>query len=975
MRRDPFGMLNPPHKRPGVLNPPRGAPAPPVPVDFILSRSASAGSLTETADGYQIPALGHPLTSATDLRGKRVMHVLKGTADVTLLSGGTTVALVSGAFADSTPAARLVVAGVQGPLMQWSADRHVVEFEVTAGGVLRFWLDGFEYAPASIDVAAPLSVDRIGGAAAMTIADVVLMAAGDATAHQIREVLLRQHAPALAPIPQTQVLALDTGRVTMLDPQMEPKQLIAADEAAGIDRTNPAHPAYYHDLAYRNHAEAPVSLSGTVGPMSVVRSLVPGARYLRTGINQWQFDADGNMLSSAYQQKLDEWVAAGGKWMPVHMWLGQEKWPQPITNQGAAVEVDYVLNTVPAVYLEGWRRFWLWFANQPPSMRDAIDVIDLLNEPEIYNRVPGRDPGTPLHVWRRRFVDLQIAAARLIPDYWRGHVLATGWGYSTGYTQLQELDPYNVTPVARLKQALGQRLKWSFHQYPGWASGSTPDAYYATTMQKASFTGPGNLILTEMNSGDFNPVTDVDASGFQMSRVMSRLTKAGVGLGFFPGINFAAAIGFTSSGTPEFRRPDRTASFIDAATIMDEAPYEVVNAQAQVYASEADPNTATTAGLHIKIGGAGGDTFTATTSYRTMFFGSKGNDDITISPTAWTWVYGQDGNDTIHAETGPGGLIFLGEGDDRVYLGADRLSVHGAQGGDIYVLKDSGHAYIDNFAVGADQIDVNGIFPDLAAFEAACANVGGHLVITMPGGGLVTLLKRGTTDPAFLVPSLQPPGATLPPLAGTIHHYRAEDASDSGIEVANGTSLPLGIVGTLSTVDVGGVLFVDGTSCGFMGTKASWGDPTFSVWMLTDGTRPVTTAIYHGPNPSGSGNNSLSFRPNGQFVAGSGTVTFPALPAADGPETLNWETVINNANMGQVSLYHDGVLIGTPASGSLSRVFDWTGTELGLSMIFSGGVPVPSGVRWRDIVIKRGGTFTAAEKQALQEYAQARLAP
>lgn len=968
--------MNPRYGRPGVMNPPRGGVPPlPVPVDFMLSRSATADSLTKTGDGYEIPATGHLLPATVDLRGKRVMHVLKGTADVTLLSGDVSAALVSGAFGDGTPAARIVVAGVQGPLMQWTADRQVAEFEVTSTGMLRVWLDGFEYASAPIDVSAPLTVDRIGGTSASTQADVVMMAEGDAAGHQIREVLLRQHVPALAPIPQTQVVALDTGRVTMLDPQMEPKQLMAADAAQGIDRTNPANAGYYHDLAYRNHAEAPVSLSGTVGPMSVVRALVPGARYLRTGINQWQFDADGNMLSADYQQKLDEWVAAGGKWMPVHMWLGQEKWPQPITDQGQAAEVDYVLNTIPTVYLEGWRRFWLWYAKQPWSVQAAIDVIDLLNEPDIFNRVPRRDPGTPIHVWRRRFVELQIAAARLVPDQWRGIVLATGWGYSTGYTQLQELDPYNVSPVARLKQALGQRLKWSFHQYPGWASGSTPDAYYTETMKKATFTGPGNLILTEMNSGDFNPVTDVDAPGFQMARVMSRLTKAGVGLGFFPGINFAAAIGFTSSSVPEFRRPDRTASFIDAATITDETPYEVVNPQVVVQPSEAEPGGVQTTGVHIRIGGTGGDTFIATTSYRTMFFGSKGDDTITLSPTAWTWVYGQDGNDTIHAETGPGGLIFLGEGDDRVYLGADRLSVHGAQGGDVYVLKDSGHAYIDNFAVGADEIDVNGIFPSLAAFKAACANVSGHLVITMPGGGLVTLLKRGTTDPAFLVPALQPPGATFPALAGTIHHYRVEDATDSGIEVAHGVSLPLALVGTLATVDVGGVLFVDGEQCGFMGTKASWGDPTFSVWMLLDGTRPAATAIYHGPNPSGSGNNSLFFRASGTFSAGSGSVTYPALPAADGPETLNWETAINNANMGQVSLYHDGVLIGTPASGSLSRVFDFTGTELGLGVIFTGGVPAPSGVRWRDIVIKRGGTFTAAEKQALHEYAQARLLP
>lgn len=958
---------------PGLVNAPRtsGAAPPvqplPVPVDFMLSRSTYDDALTKTGALYNIPAGGAAIPS-TDLRGKRVMIVL---ADATspLLAGTTAVTIAADAFPDTTPGAVMTVGSAAGPRMEWTAGLHVVEFEVISTGRLRVWRDGFEYAERDIDTAAALTVDKVGGVAASQIADVVIMPGlNDIAGNQIREVLLRQHVPALAPVAQADVPVFDTGRTMMLDPQMEPKQLIAADSAQGIDQTNPANPGYYHDLAYKNHAEAPVSISGTVGSMAAVRALLPGVTHLRTGINRWQFDEDGNMLSAAYQQKLDEWVAAGGRWMPVHMWLGQEAWPKPIVDQGTAAEVDYVLNTVPAQYLEGWRRFWLWFAKQPQAMQDAIDVIDLLNEPEIFNRVTSRDPGTPIHVWRRRFVQMQIDAAKLAPASWRGTILSTGWAYSTGYTQLQEVDPYGITPVARLKQALGHRLKWSFHQYPSWMSGSTPNAYFTNTMAKQTFAGPGNLILTEMNSGDFNPETDVDAAGFQMSRVMTRLAKAGVGLGFFPGINFAAAIGFTSGGTPEFRRPDRSFTLIGAATANGFAPYDYTHPSAVVFPSEAEPGGANTTGLRVAVG----STLDATTGHRTMLFGTDGNDTITISPTHWTWVETHGGDDTVFATTGPGAIIFLGEGNDTVHLGAQRLSVYGASGDDTFVLHDSGNAWIDNFDIGADRIDVNGLFPDLASFKAACANVGGHLVITLPGGGKVTLLKRGTTDPSFLVPDLVPAGAAFPPLAGTIHHYRVEDVTADGAGTAHGASLPMAVAGTVGTVDIGGVPFSD-SNFALHVDKGSWGDPTFEVWMLLDGSRAPSTALYNGPNPNTTGNNTLYFRAHGQFVVGSGSTSVPTLPAADGPETMNWSMPTNNGNMGQVLVYRDGVSLGAPTSGTLSRIFDWTGSVLILGGTMSNGVPTPTAVKWRDIVIKRGGTFTQAERDALQQYAIERL--
>lgn len=966
---------------PGVVNSPRASapgPAPlPVPVDLMLSRSALAGQMTVVDDQYQVPATGLPLGSTVDLRGKRVMHVLRGTADITLLSGGVTVALVAGTFPDTTPAVRIVVAGVQSPLMKWDSGWHIYEYELTAAG-LRFWLDGFEYAPGTLDVTDPSNVTTLGSASGVAVtgqADLVVMAAGDVNANQMREFLLKAYIPALAPLAQSNVYALDTARVTMLDPQMEPKALIAADAAQGIDQTNPANPGYYHDLAYKNHAEAPVSISGTVGPMSVVRDLVPGARYIRTGINKWQFDDQGNMLEPAYQQKLDEWVAAGGKWMPTHMWLGQEKWPQPVIAQGTQAQIDYVTTTVPEVFLEGWRRFWLWFAKQSPAMQNAIHVIDLLNEPEVFNRTNAIDVGTPAHVWYTRFADLQVAAARLVPAHWRGVVLVSGWGYSAKYDELKVLDPYNLSAKAKMEQALGNRMKWSFHHYPSWGSGSTPSAYYANLMQKAAFTGPNKLILTEMNVDDFEPETESNTVGFQMSRIMSRLTRGGIGIGHFPGINFAAVIGFDGSSTPEFRRPDRTAAFIDAATILDTTPYEIVHPQAKVFSSEADLGTVQTTGIHIRVGGAGGETFTATTTYRTMFFGSQGNDDITISPTQWTWVYGQDGNDTIRATTGPGGIIFLGDGDDIVHLGAGRLSVYGGFGADTFVLNDSGHAYLDNFEVGSDKIDVNGIFTTRAAFKAACVPENGHLVLTMPNGGKVTILNRGTVDPVFLVPDLEPDTTPFPALSGTIYHYRAEDVDENGADVAHGVSMPLQFTGVLNFVDVGGVLYLDGDQGMLSATHPSWGDPLFSIWVLSASPRTTGVAINNSGPTYTVNNPTLRFLRNGSFHVGDRGVSFAGLPTHDGPEVMQWDMAITNGSAGQMRLYVDNVLQAAP-TGTTARVFDFTGTLLTLGgSVNAAGDLVPTGLQWKDIVIKRNGVFTDAERAALQDYAVARMTP
>jgi len=110
-------------------------------------------------------------------------------------------------------------------------------------------------------------------------------------------------------------------------------------------------------------------------------------------------------------------------------------------------------------------------------------------------------------------------------------------------------------------------------------------------------------------------------------------------------------------------------------------------------------------------GGAGND-----------LIGGNGGHDLIQGGTGADSLYGSAGNDTLD-----GGL-----GDD--YLaggsGADVLVIHGGEGNDT----------IGGFAAGSDQIDLDFVFADQAALDAATSQVGNDTEIDLGGGQTVTLL-------------------------------------------------------------------------------------------------------------------------------------------------------------------------------------------------------------------------------------------
>lgn len=216
----------------------------------------------------------------------------------------------------------------------------------------------------------------------------------------------------------------------------------------------------------------------------------------------------------------------------------------------------------------------------------------------------------------------------------------------------------------------------------------------------------------------------------------------------------------------------------------------------------------------------------------------------------------------------------------------------------------------------------------------------------------------------------------FPAIAGDYVHYRQEDVTEAGVTAANGLPLSLDFEGVLSRVTVAGVEWMDCSTGILRVERAPWpSDIGMSIWVLTDGSRPSGTVLYNGLRTAGlNDNRHLNFHGGGIFRTTNNstrTAIWP-VPAADGPETMCWSVPQGESTIGGYSLRHNGIDLGPSTMTDPTRAATRNGPDF---VIGAGSNLVPTGLRWRDVVLKIGAPLTEQEIADLEVYAAARVTP
>lgn len=214
----------------------------------------------------------------------------------------------------------------------------------------------------------------------------------------------------------------------------------------------------------------------------------------------------------------------------------------------------------------------------------------------------------------------------------------------------------------------------------------------------------------------------------------------------------------------------------------------------------------------------------------------------------------------------------------------------------------------------------------------------------------------------------------FPTIAGDYVHYRQEDVTEAGVTAANGLPLSMDFEGVLSRVTVAGVQWMDCSTGILRVAHDLWrSDIGMSIWVLTDGLRPSGTVLYNGLRTASlNDNRHLNFHGDGMFRTTnsiSRTARWP-VPAADGPETMCWSAADRVTNISGYSLRHNGIDIGPSTMTDPTRAATRNGPDL---IIGAGSNLVPTGLRWRDVVLKIGAPLTDQEIADLEAYAAARV--
>ena len=456
--------------------------------------------------------------------------------------------------------------------------------------------------------------------------------------------------------------------------------------------------------------------------VAALKSGLPLVNTLRVQFNQFSFNPDGSM-NPLFERFLAAAAAQGykitlayGSGDTQNIGLGDAEHPR-LTNAEAydALQLNFVQ------VQSAWDKMMDWAAAHPTTAA-AVYGWDLMNEAAAYRntvRANGPDASHSTADFVQLYAQHCVEVAQTIEARAEGRILVGGWGYNGDFPTLAATAMLGGSALDFIRNAVGDRLVWSAHFYPGWMGTNVltdTTALQARLDQVFAALIGDDLLITETNIDGAVDDTALPPDFVDLfAASVDWFAQNGVGLGWFPGAqagsshliyvegdgaitirhqhSLAQALNaFSLGGSPADQAGDqRITTTLTTANLRNE-PYEIALGEALF-----DPLTK----FGTAFGYAGDDSLQGTLQSNDFLYGGAGN-DLLRTTGGDDFLFGQGDDDRLFGGSGIDHL-FGGEGRDTLNGGGGANVLQGGAGDDTYILN-SARDFVREYANGGNDL-------------------------------------------------------------------------------------------------------------------------------------------------------------------------------------------------------------------------------------------------------------------------------
>ncbi len=471
-----------------------------------------------------------------------------------------------------------------------------------------------------------------------------------------------------------------------------------------------------------------------------IKAGLPLVNNLRVLFNEYSFNADGSM-NPLFERFL---AAAAAQGYQITLCYGSGD--NQNTGIGDATH-PYLTNTQAYAALQAnfadvsgaWDQMMDWMDGHA-STAAAVYGWDLMNEAASYRhtvRANGADATFAVADFVQLYAVHNAELAAQIEARAEGRILIGGWGYNGDFLTLANTTMGTGSVLDFLRDAVGDRLVWSGHLYPGWMGTnlvSDPKALVARLELIFAALKDDDILITEINiDGAVDdpslPPDHVDL----FADSMDWFAQNGIGLGWYPGVQTGSShlIFIEGDGDLILRHQHSLAHALDAFSLGESQPLRdgnerivttltdagLRNEPYEIAAGEGTADVLTKFGTAFGYGG--NDTLQGTLVSNDFLYGGTGN-DLLRATGGDDFLFGQGDDDRLNGGTGIDHL-FGGAGNDTMNGGSGRNGLAGGAGDDTYILN-SGREFLREYDnAGVDRVvTAQG---SLSMFAAEFANI------------------------------------------------------------------------------------------------------------------------------------------------------------------------------------------------------------------------------------------------------------
>ena len=295
---------------------------------------------------------------------------------------------------------------------------------------------------------------------------------------------------------------------------------------------------------------------------------LPGVRRFRMAFNTYSFNPDGSLHPQMEAFLLRMWANGYAALWVLMDGPSQESgnsdsliehWPDSYSSMNGLHDWLDLMPRLATRHSEAWGKLLAWLAAHPEAQTCGFEAI---NEPASYGRAAARFPAeaatfVQAYVDHVEMIYHQISAAAPTADFFVG-----GWNYSATFDILRDtaIAGSTISALDYLRALIGSRLVWSIHLYPQWGPNArTLGSLNAWLDSRLRPILEDRMVFTEFNlqnglANNWKLLNDDVRSTFMFARSGEWFARRGVGIGWWPVVNYAAGYMFFISAGGRLRQ-------------------------------------------------------------------------------------------------------------------------------------------------------------------------------------------------------------------------------------------------------------------------------------------------------------------------------------------------------------------------------------------------------------------------------------